>query len=184
MWYSKLEKKTCISRHILHQHWYTCPVALPVRRNPQHRSLLTVVSANSAPPFQPLRHQRNVCHQATVILWPKSVQRLNYELDDGNRVSVPPRAKEIFSLSRRNWLWVPPSLPSSGYRRPLPRGKAEHSPPFSAEIEGICAPVPPPSHIFIAWCLIMQRDNFNFYILWVQFCYACSWIGPLISISS
>jgi hypothetical protein len=31
-------KKTFISRHILHQHWYTCPIALPVRRNPQHWS--------------------------------------------------------------------------------------------------------------------------------------------------
>jgi hypothetical protein len=26
------------------------------------RSILIVVSATSAPPFQPLRHQRNVCH--------------------------------------------------------------------------------------------------------------------------
>jgi hypothetical protein len=50
--------RTFISRHILHQCWYTCPTALPVRLNPQHRSLLTVVSATSAP----LRHQRNVCH--------------------------------------------------------------------------------------------------------------------------
>jgi hypothetical protein len=33
----------------------------PVRPNPQHRSLFTAVSATSAPPFQPLRHQRNVC---------------------------------------------------------------------------------------------------------------------------
>jgi hypothetical protein len=32
-----------------------------VCRNLQHRSLLTVFSATSAPPFQPL-HQRNVCH--------------------------------------------------------------------------------------------------------------------------
>jgi hypothetical protein len=47
MWYSNLEK-TFISWHVLHQHWYTCPIALPVRRNPQHRSLLTVV--------QPLPH--------------------------------------------------------------------------------------------------------------------------------
>jgi hypothetical protein len=54
---------TRISRHILHQHWYTCPIALPVRRNPQHRSLLTVVSATSAPTVQPLRHQRNVFRQ-------------------------------------------------------------------------------------------------------------------------
>jgi hypothetical protein len=49
-------------RHILHQHWYTYPTALPVRRNPQHRSLLTVVSANPTPPFQTPCHQRNVCH--------------------------------------------------------------------------------------------------------------------------
>jgi hypothetical protein len=61
MWCSNLGGKTYISRHNLHQHWYTCPIALPVRRNPQHRSLLAVVSATSAPPFQHLRHQRNVC---------------------------------------------------------------------------------------------------------------------------
>jgi hypothetical protein len=24
--------------HVLHQHWYTFPIALPLRRNPQHRS--------------------------------------------------------------------------------------------------------------------------------------------------
>jgi hypothetical protein len=42
--------------------WYTCPIASPVRRDPQHRSLVAVVSATSAPPFQPLCHQRNVCH--------------------------------------------------------------------------------------------------------------------------
>jgi hypothetical protein len=54
--------KKNISRNILHQHFYTCPIALPVRRNPQHRSLLTLVSATSAPPFRLLRHQRNICH--------------------------------------------------------------------------------------------------------------------------
>jgi hypothetical protein len=35
VWYLNL-RKTCISRHILHQHWYTYLIALPVRRNPQH----------------------------------------------------------------------------------------------------------------------------------------------------
>jgi hypothetical protein len=55
---SKTEKKTIISRHILHQHWYTCPIALLMCRNPQRRSLLTVLSAISASPFQPLRHQQ------------------------------------------------------------------------------------------------------------------------------
>jgi hypothetical protein len=44
------------------QHWCTCPIALPVGRNQQHKSLLTVVSAISACPFQPLRHLRNACH--------------------------------------------------------------------------------------------------------------------------
>jgi hypothetical protein len=43
-----------------HQHWYTCPIALPMRPKPQHRSLWML--STSAPPFQPLRHQRNVCH--------------------------------------------------------------------------------------------------------------------------
>jgi hypothetical protein len=33
MWYLKLKKKTCISRHIRHQQWYSCPIALPARRN-------------------------------------------------------------------------------------------------------------------------------------------------------
>jgi hypothetical protein len=61
MWYTNLEK-TFTFRHILHLHWYSCRIALPVRRNPQHRrSLLTVVSATPVPPFQ-FHHQRNVCH--------------------------------------------------------------------------------------------------------------------------
>jgi hypothetical protein len=32
-------KKIFFSRHVLHQHWYTCLIDLRVRRNPQHRSL-------------------------------------------------------------------------------------------------------------------------------------------------
>jgi hypothetical protein len=63
MWYWKLGgKKTFIFRHIIHKPWYICPIALPVRRNRQHISHLTVFSIISAPPFQPLRYQRNVCH--------------------------------------------------------------------------------------------------------------------------
>jgi hypothetical protein len=56
------EKKALISWHILHQHWYPCPTALSVHQKPQHKSLLTVVSATTTPPFQPLCHQRNICH--------------------------------------------------------------------------------------------------------------------------
>jgi hypothetical protein len=32
-------KKAFISLHIIQQHWYTCPIALPLLRNPQHRGL-------------------------------------------------------------------------------------------------------------------------------------------------
>jgi hypothetical protein len=64
MWYSNMEE-TFISRRILHQQWCTSLIALPVRRNPQHRRLLTVVSATSQPPFQRLHHQRNDCHPNT-----------------------------------------------------------------------------------------------------------------------
>jgi hypothetical protein len=56
--------KAFIARYNLHQHWYTCPIVLPMRRNPQHRSLLTVISTHFAPPFQPLRHQLHICQQA------------------------------------------------------------------------------------------------------------------------
>jgi hypothetical protein len=31
--------KTFISQHILHQHWYTCSIGLPMCQNLQHRSL-------------------------------------------------------------------------------------------------------------------------------------------------
>jgi hypothetical protein len=58
-----------ISRHILHQCWYyTCTIGLPVCWNPQHRSLLTVVSATSTPPFQDFHHQRNVCHKGGCLV--------------------------------------------------------------------------------------------------------------------
>jgi hypothetical protein len=42
------KKKTFISRHILHKYQYTCPIPLPVRRNPQHRRHMAIVSATSA----------------------------------------------------------------------------------------------------------------------------------------
>jgi hypothetical protein len=76
MWYSNLEK-TFISQHILHQHWHTCPIALPVRRNLQHRNLLTVVSATSTPPFQPLRHQWNVCHPVVNRFMQQTLPNIN-----------------------------------------------------------------------------------------------------------
>jgi hypothetical protein len=47
MQYLTLEKPF-ISWHNLHRHWYTCPIVLPVRQNPQHRSLCFCCSLNRA----------------------------------------------------------------------------------------------------------------------------------------
>jgi hypothetical protein len=55
-------KNSFITRHIMHQHWYTFPIPLPVCRNPQQRSFLTVVLATSALPFQPHKTSANLCH--------------------------------------------------------------------------------------------------------------------------
>jgi hypothetical protein len=56
---------------------YTCTVALPVRRNPQHRRLLIVVPAPSALPFQPLRQQRNVCHPVVTCFTLRTLPTVN-----------------------------------------------------------------------------------------------------------
>jgi hypothetical protein len=42
-------ENTLISPNNFHQHWYACPITLPVRRNPQQRSLWIGVSTTSAP---------------------------------------------------------------------------------------------------------------------------------------
>jgi hypothetical protein len=64
VWYSNLKKQLLLDIFSTNQHWCTRPIALPVRRNLQHKILLSGVSATSAPQFQPLRHQRNVSHTA------------------------------------------------------------------------------------------------------------------------
>jgi hypothetical protein len=83
----RTREKHFISRHILHQHWYNCPITLPMHQNPQHRSLLTIVSATSAPLFQPLRHQQNVYH----VSWP-SCEPLN-------RRTLP-------TVNNKHFLWI------------------------------------------------------------------------------
>jgi hypothetical protein len=56
---------------------WTCPIALPVRRNPQSSSLLPFVSDNSAPPFHHLRLlivleriSRRICKRFTLQTLP------------------------------------------------------------------------------------------------------------------
>jgi hypothetical protein len=80
---------------------YTYPITLPVLRNPQHRSLLTVVSATSAPPFVPLRHRRNVCHRV---------------MDRFTRQTLPTANKKHFFM---NILWIESFCPQKTHIRML-----------------------------------------------------------------
>jgi hypothetical protein len=73
-------KKAFISRHILHQHWYTYLISLPVRWNTQNTSLFTVVSATSAPPFQLLRHKRKVWRQVVNRFTPQTLLNVNRKI--------------------------------------------------------------------------------------------------------
>jgi hypothetical protein len=61
----------------LHQHRYTGPIDLLVRRNPHHKSYMCVVSAISTLPFQRLRHLRNVCHPVVNHFMPQTLPTVN-----------------------------------------------------------------------------------------------------------
>jgi hypothetical protein len=78
MWYSNLEK-TFISQHILHQYWYICPIALPLRRNRglevfslvsqplprmvgHHLRLSNILERISRPSYEPL-YATNTSHR-------------------------------------------------------------------------------------------------------------------------
>jgi hypothetical protein len=106
MRYSNLEK-TFISRHILHQHWYTCPIALPVRRNPQHRSLLTCLS-----------HFRTLVStsSSSAELWPPTCEQL-YVTDTFDR-------KQETFLYEFPLHWV--LLPTKRHNRTLLFGTTVH----------------------------------------------------------
>jgi hypothetical protein len=125
-------KKTFISRRIFHQHWYTCPKALAVRRNPQHRSLLTVVSATSATPFQPLRHQRNVCDPAVNRSTRRTLPTVNRKHSFMNILciesSCPQKtnakqnaASRLYSPQVRSPIWLLKPASEHAYAPLLPR---------------------------------------------------------------
>jgi hypothetical protein len=82
-------KKKFISRHILHQHWYTCPIALPIRRNPQHRSIfdcclshfrISVSTSSSAkrlpPSCEPLYATNTSNHKQNMFLYESPLHRV------------------------------------------------------------------------------------------------------------
>jgi hypothetical protein len=71
-----IKRKTCDIR-IWKKKTYldvSSTIALPVRRNSQHRNLLTVVSATSAPEF---RHQQNVFHSVVNRSTPQTLPTVN-----------------------------------------------------------------------------------------------------------
>jgi hypothetical protein len=93
-------KKTFIPRHILHQHICTCPIALLMRRNPQHISFLTVVSATSASPFQPLRHQRNSCDAVLKSFTRQTLPTVNRKHFSANIICMEAFCPQIRAIER------------------------------------------------------------------------------------
>jgi hypothetical protein len=99
----------------------------------------------------------------------QSVQRLGYGLDDrGSRVRFPAGAGIfLFTTASRTALgstqpptqWVPGAL-SLGVKRP--GRETNHSPPSSVEVKNARSYTSTSLYIFIAWCLVKHRDNFNF----------------------
>jgi hypothetical protein len=48
--------------------------------------------------------------------------------------------------------------------------EADHSPPSSAEVKNAYSYTFVPLYVFMAWCLVTHRDNFNFtYIISIVF---------------
>jgi hypothetical protein len=72
----------------------------------------------------------------------------------------------VFSTASRRALWSTQSpnqqvlgALSPGLKRPL--HEADHSSPSSVEDEMRGAIPPLPQYVFMAWCLVKHRDNFN-----------------------
>jgi hypothetical protein len=55
--------------------------------------------------------------------------------------------------------WVPGAL-SLGVKRP--GREADYSPPSTAEVKNAWSYTSTPQYVFMAWCLVKQRDNFTF----------------------
>jgi hypothetical protein len=116
-----------ISRRILHQHWYTCPIVLPVRRNLQHRSLFDYC----------LSHFRTwpgiVCDfrtSLTEFVDPVVNRFKRQTLPTVNRIyffmnilciesfCLPPKSAKQNSVPRLLWSWTV-LLPSDTHRKPI-----------------------------------------------------------------
>jgi hypothetical protein len=57
-----------------------------------------------------------------------------------------------------------------GTRGSFPGGKADYSPPPSAEVKNAWSYTSTPQYVFMAWCLVKHRDNFTF-TLHTDYCF-------------
>jgi hypothetical protein len=89
--------KKIMSRHILHQHWYTCTIVLPVRRNPRNIEVFWMLS-------QPLPHLRFnvfVISETTVTqLW-RALRDKHFPPQTGNVSLWISSALSLFAHEKR-----------------------------------------------------------------------------------
>jgi hypothetical protein len=80
--------------------------------------------------------------------------------------------QEIFCFPTRPYqFWDPASFLINGYRGAIsPKAKrpgceVDHAPPSSAEVRFAWSCISTPPCVFMAWCLIINRDNFTLYYI-------------------
>jgi hypothetical protein len=97
----------------------------------------------------------------------QSVYRLGYGLDDWG--PDPGRGWEFFSSPPcPDRLWDPTQTPIHWIRGAVSLGikqpgrKSDHSPPSSVKVKNAWSYTATPQYVFMAWCLVKNRDNFKF----------------------
>jgi hypothetical protein len=119
MWYSNLEK-TFISRHILHQHWYTRPISLPVRRNTEviwhcrlsHFRISVSTSSSSAkhlsPSYEPLYATNTSHHKEETFLYEYPLQWVLFPQKKCTIERCSSSTITILTTETSLWTWCMP----------------------------------------------------------------------------
>jgi len=77
-----------------------------------------------------------------------------------DRSLIPGRGSMFFSLRHRAQTGSGAQPPSLGIKQP--EREADHSPPYSAEVQNAWSCTSTPQFVFMAWCLVRHRENFTF----------------------